>query len=160
MRKWGFHCKKTRTFATIIQIKMCFMNTKIFSILVVSALLICSCKSTKTTIPGSSPYLTEETSTTEVTVRTESVKLVDTSERTMYKYYVIIGSFSKVENARTEKANVAKKGFTPEILESESGLFRISVGGYDDESAARSKIAGIRAAFKEHSDVWLLIRKK
>ena len=135
------------------------MKTRFFSIIAVCALLICSCKSTKTTTQSSSPYLTEENSKTEITVRTESVKLVDPSERTMYRYYVIIGSFSKIEGARTWKADMAKKGFTPEILENENGLYRVSVGGYDDESAARSKIAGIRAAYKDHSDVWLLIRK-
>ena len=136
------------------------MKIRLFSIFAVCVLLICSCKSTKPTTTSSSPYLTEENSKTEITVRTESVKLVDPTERTMYRYYVIIGSFSKVENAQTYKVSIAEKGFTPEILESESGYFRVSVGGYDDESAARSKIAGIRAAYREdHSDVWLLIRK-
>jgi len=78
----------------------------------------------------------------------------------MYRYYVIIGSFSILDNARKYTAEMAKKGFTPEILESETGLFRISTGGYNEESAARARIAGIRTAYKEeHSDVWLLIRK-
>jgi len=135
------------------------MKTRIFFIFAVCALLVCSCKSTKPTTPSSSPYMTEENSKTEITVRTESVKLVDPSEKTMYRYYVIIGSFKKIEGARTWKADMAKKGFMPEILESESGYFRVSVGGYNDEGAARSKIAGIRAAYKEHSDVWLLVRK-
>jgi len=102
----------------------------------------------------------EEIAQTEVTVRTESVKPVDQPDRTMYRYYVIIGSFSILDNARKYHSEMAKKGFTPEILESETGYYRVSVGGYDEENAARAKIAGIRAMYKnEHSDVWLLIRK-
>ena len=148
------------------------MKTRLFSIIAVCALLICSCKSTKTTTQSSSPDMTEKSPPTETTrvrefeqmaevrVSTESVKLVDAPEKTMYRYYVIIGSFRLIEGARTWKADMVRKGFNPEILENESGLFRVSVGGYDDERAARSQIANIRATYKEeHGDVWLLVRK-
>jgi cell division septation protein DedD len=125
--------------------------------MIVCALLLSSCKSTKKTATQGS---LENNSKTEITVRTESVKPLDPSDRTVYGYYVIIGSFSKIENAKRYNADLVKKGFTPVILESESGLFRISVGGFDDENAARTRIAGIRAAYEDHSDVWLLIRKQ
>ena len=135
------------------------MKIKILSIFVVCALTICSCSSTKKTTTSVPPPLPEDNTKTEITVRSEKVTPVDPSDRAMYRFYVIIGSFKNVDNARKENITLANKGFTPVILKSESGLYRISVGGYDDESAARSKIAGIRAAYKEHSDVWLLIRK-
>ena len=77
----------------------------------------------------------------------------------MYGFYVIIGSFRNIEYARKFTSDLTEEGFTPEILENENGLFRISVGGYDEESAARAKISGIRAAYKKYNDVWLLIRK-
>jgi len=77
----------------------------------------------------------------------------------MYRFYVIIGSFRSIENARRDCTSLVNEGFAPVILENENGLFRISVGGYDEENAARAKIAGIRAAYENHSDVWLLIRK-
>jgi cell division septation protein DedD len=127
------------------------------SILVVCALLICSCRTQRVT--STSPYLEEDNSKTEVTVRTEKIKPVDTSDKTLYKYYVIIGSFKSVANAREYNVGLTKEGFTPAILENENGLFRISVGGYDDEKAARAKIAGIRATYEAHRDVWLLVRK-
>ena len=136
------------------------MKIRTLSLIIVCALLICSCKSTKKVTQSSSPYLTEENSQTEVTVRTESVKPIDRSESTIYGYYVIIGSFRSVENAQQRNTELIRKGFTTTILESESGLFRISVGGYNEESAARARIAGIRAAYEEHRDVWLLIRKR
>ncbi|MDR1156453.1 MAG: SPOR domain-containing protein [Bacteroidales bacterium] len=134
------------------------MKIKTFSIMIVCALLICSCNTKKAT-KGVSPYLTEENSKTEITVRTEKVKPVDQTDKTLFGFYVIIGSFRNIENARQYRADLVKEGFTPVVLENEDGLFRISAGGYNEESAARTKIAGIRAAYENHKDVWLLVRK-
>jgi cell division septation protein DedD len=133
------------------------MNIRTFSFIIFCALLLSSCKTTKNI--AQTPPLPEVNSKTEITVRTESVKPIDETERTMYGFYVIIGSFRSVENARRECTSLVNEGFTPVILENENGLFRISVGGYDEENAARAKIAGIRAAYENHRDVWLLIRK-
>lgn len=140
------------------------MKIKTFSLIIVCTLLMCSCKSTKKTTQSSSPYQTPyqtvENYNASATDRTESVRLVDPSTRTMYRFYVIIGSFREIENARRYNIDMERKGFTPVILESESGLFRVSVGGYDDERAARARIANIHANYAEHSDVWLLIRRQ
>ena len=136
------------------------MKIRTFSFIIVCLLLMtASCKNTKKASQSALPHLTEDTSALDITVHTESVKLVDPSDRNMYEFYVIIGSFKIIENARKYQSDLLKEGFTPEILENEDGLFRISVGGYDEESAARAKIAGIRAAYKNYNDVWLLIRK-
>ena len=135
------------------------MKIRTFFFIIVCTLMVCSCQSSKRTMQRDLAPAVEENSQTEVTVRTESVKPVDQTDKTLYRYYVIIGSFSILDNARKQKTEMAKKGFTPEILENENGLYRISVGGYNDENAARSKIAGIRATYEEHADVWLLVRK-
>jgi len=132
------------------------MKIRTFSIVIACLFLICSCKTTQMT--PAPPLVPEINSKTEITVRTESVKPIEPSER-IYGYYVIIGSFRNIAGARQYSADLVKKGFTPAILENENGLFRISAGGYDEENAARARIAGIRAAYQEHSDVWLLIRK-
>ena len=136
------------------------MNIRTIFFIIACTLLICSCKSTKNATRSTSPYLTEENSRTGITVRTETVRPVDSSERTIYDFYVIIGSFRSIENAQQYNVDLVRKGFTPTIFESENGLFRISVGGYNDENAARTRIAGIRTAHQEHSDVWLLVRRK
>ena len=95
-----------------------------------------------------------------ITVRTESVSLVDRPAlETMFRFYVIIGSFREIANARQYKDELENKGFTPVVLASELGLFRVSVGGFDVENSARVQIAEIRANHEEHSDVWLLVRK-
>jgi len=143
------------------------MNIKTFLFIIACALLMSSCKSAKKAVHSDSPYLTEERTMPEITVGagpeinvlTEVVKPVDAPGRTMYRFYVIIGSFRNISGARQRKTELEKKGFTPVILENENGLFRISVGGFNDERAARTEIAGIRAMFEEHRDVWLLIRK-
>jgi len=132
------------------------MKIRTFSFMIACVLLICSCKSTKNT--ATPAIVPELNSKTEVTVRTESVKPIDSSERP-FGYYVIIGSFRNIAGARQYSADMANKGFAPVILENEEGLYRISVGGYDEENAARARIAGIRAAYEEHRDVWLLVRK-
>ena len=151
------------------------MKFKVFSLLIVCVLLFCSCKSKKksTQFVTVSPISTtvtapvterepivEELSTTEVIVRIESVTPVDRSDtQRLYAYYVIIGSFREIANARRQSVVLAEKGFSPEILANENGLFRISVGGYNDENDARAQIAQIRARHQDHRDVWLLVRR-
>ena len=102
---------------------------------------------------SSSPYVKE------VTVREEKVKVIDADD-VVFGYYVIIGSFKVVENARKFRGDVVKEGFSAVILENESGLYRVSVGSFNDEQAARNKILQIRKNYEKYSDVWLLIRKK
>jgi len=152
------------------------MKFKTLSFIVICALLVFSCKGAKKTVAVSSDDLLAEEppqteiivkeevseeppSQTDVTVRSESVKPIDQNDKTLYAFYVIIGSFSIVDNARRYNADLIRKGFSPSILENENGLYRISVGGYNQENAARAKIAEIRANYKEHRDVWLLVRK-
>ena len=160
------------------------MKSKIFLLIISCLLVVCSCKSGRQAARGSNVGMatandisivdgraviaginpeTEETSTVTsaiITVRTESVSLVDGSDvETMYGFYVIIGSFREISNARQYNTELAAKGFSPVILASEHGLFRVSVGGHNQENAARRQIAEIRANHEEHEDVWLLVRK-
>ena len=136
------------------------MNIRTLFIFITLAVLIVSCKNTAKTTKSDSPYLTEEVnSKTEITVREEKVKPVDQPNEPVYRFYVIIGSFRNVDNARQHKTDLVKEGYTTVILENEKGLFRVSAGAYNEERAARNKIAEIRAASDKHDDVWLLVRK-
>lgn len=98
----------------------------------------------------------------EIVVREEKVRSVDVEEKdeNIYRYYVIIGSFRYVDNARTYKKELIDEGFVPVILENENGLFRVSVAAYNEESPARQNIASIRNNYRKYNDVWLLIRKQ
>jgi cell division protein FtsN len=110
------------------------------------------------------PVATTSTSATSanVVVREEKVKVVEnySNDNADYNYYVIIGSFRIIDNARNFKNQLVDEGFQPVILENENGLFRVSVASYNDETPARNRIAGIRANYQKYSDVWLLIRKR
>jgi cell division protein FtsN len=76
------------------------------------------------------------------------------------KYFVILGSFSVLENAQRLKGTLASEGFHPVILKNESGMFRVCGNSYSEESEARSRIADVRAQFPKYSDIWLLIKKQ
>jgi cell division protein FtsN len=97
-----------------------------------------------------------------VVVREEKVRSVDVAEADehVFRYYVIIGSFRYIDNARTYKKELIENGFIPVILENENGLFRVSVAAYNDEQPARNNIASIRRNYDQYNDVWLLIRKQ
>jgi cell division protein FtsN len=93
-----------------------------------------------------------------VVVREEKVKVIEnnTTDKTEYNYYCIIGSFRIIENARNFCSQLIEEGFQPVILENESGLYRISVGGNNQEDMVRSRIADIRSRYTQYADVWLL----
>ena len=93
-----------------------------------------------------------------VVMREEKVRVIEnnTSDKSEYNYYCIIGSFRIIENARNFCSQLIEEGFQPVILENESGLYRISVGGNNQEDMVRSRIADIRSRYAQYADVWLL----
>jgi len=141
----------------------------LISYLILFSFILSSCSSLKK--PGSSsfdesesPYVKEDVkpkvkaAPTKIVVKEEKVKLLDSNSES-YKYYVIIGSFKILNNAKNYKQELIKEGFTPVLMENESGLYRVSVSAYNEEMASRNRIAEIRSQYKKYSDVWLLIRK-
>jgi cell division protein FtsN len=76
------------------------------------------------------------------------------------KFFVILGSFSVLENAKRLKATLATEGFNPVILMNESGMYRVCGNNYAEEGAARARIADVRSKFPKYSDIWLLIKKQ
>jgi len=107
-----------------------------------------------------SPYVKEEPvvkKESKIVVKKEKVKVLE-SEDKAFKYYVIIGSFKVLDNARNYKNALTGEGFTPVILENENGLYRVSVAAYNDENASREKVNSIRVNYQKYNDTWLLIR--
>ena len=76
------------------------------------------------------------------------------------KYFVILGSFSVLENAKRLKETLTSEGFHPVILINENGMYRVCGDNYAAESAARARIAEVRGALPKYSDIWLLIKKQ
>ena len=97
-----------------------------------------------------------------IAVRKEQVSFTNQQEKAQNEantYFVIIGSFSQLENAKNYRTTLLDEGFTPIILHSETGYYRVCVNSYQNESEARSRVAHIRTAFEKYSDVWLLIKE-
>ncbi len=141
----------------------------LISYLVLLTIILSSCSSLKKPTSSSfedseSPYVKEDvkpkvkTNSDKIVVKEEKVKLLDV-ENEAFKYYVIIGSFKILNNAKNYKQELIKEGFRPVLMENEAGLYRVSVSAYNDEEASRKRISEIRSQYREYSDVWLLIRK-
>lgn len=94
-----------------------------------------------------------------IAVREEKVRNIDINEPD-YNYYVIIGSFQSLNNARNFSTQLINQGFTPTILESEIGFFRVSVAAYNEEQPTRTRVGQIRNQYPVYNDVWLLKKKK
>lgn len=96
-----------------------------------------------------------------IAVRKEQVSFTDEKEQTANAgntYFVIIGSFSQLDNAKNYRTSLIDEGFTPIILHSETGYYRVCINSYKSENEARSRVTQIRQAFPKYSDVWLLIK--
>lgn len=76
------------------------------------------------------------------------------------KFFVIMGSFSVLENAKRLKETLINENFKPIIVMNENGMYRVCGNSYDEESAARARIAEVRGSYPKYSDIWLLIKKQ
>jgi len=97
-----------------------------------------------------------------IAVRSEQVSFTDQDDKSMNEgntFFVIIGSFSQLENAKNYRTTLLDEGFTPIILHSETGYYRVCVNSYKNEKEARSRISQIRQSFEKYADVWLLIKE-
>jgi cell division protein FtsN len=97
----------------------------------------------------------------QVTVKTEDVSLAvgEDLSKDGFAFYVIVGSFSKSENALSFKNQLIGKGFNPVLLNSETGFVRVAVDQTNSERDAREMISKIRNVYPEYKDVWLLKKK-
>ena len=75
------------------------------------------------------------------------------------RFYLILGSFGKYENAQRLKKQLTTEAYSPGILVNEAGLYRVCVNSYNDEATARAKLGEIRQNAK-YGDAWLLIKKQ
>ena len=97
-----------------------------------------------------------------IAIRKEQVSFTEQQDRVDNEgntYFVILGSFSQLENAKNYRTTLLDEGFTPIILHSETGYYRVCVNSYKNETEARSRVAQVRQAFEKYADVWLLIKE-
>ncbi len=116
-------------------------------------------------VPGTEPAATQPKTTQDdkpISTKTEQVSFTQQEDRTGNEtntYFVIIGSFSQLDNAKNYRETLLNEGFTPIILHSETGYYRVCVNSYKNETEARTRIKELRQAFPKYSDVWLLIKE-
>ncbi|MDD4108270.1 MAG: SPOR domain-containing protein [Prolixibacteraceae bacterium] len=96
-----------------------------------------------------------------VAMRKEQVTFTtqeDKAQNETNTFFVILGSFSNLDNARNYRETLLNQGFTPIILHSETGYYRVCVNSYQNEFEARGRVAQIRQGYPQYADVWLLIK--
>ena len=150
---------------------------KVFFILAAVAICFASCKSKKATQSAFEPAVQKTVATTEpkvfqvpeqveapkqveesIPIRKESFTFTESKDETLNSYFIILGSFRNMENARKFRQELMTQGFTPIIVESETGYFRVTVDSYTNESDARSRLLQIRQNYSKYNDAWLLIK--
>ena len=153
------------------------MKKTLFLILIIG-LSFSACKSTKKASKGAfEPATTGQTSSgTKVftvpqdnqsegtgdksfTSRKEAITFVQPEEQNQNGYFVIVGSYSSLDNAKKFRQTLIGEGFNPVIVQSETGFYRITVDSYTTESAARNRLGQIRQNYPQYADSWLLIKK-
>lgn len=70
-------------------------------------------------------------------------------------FYIIAGSFNKIENAEKLKATLIKEGCKPEILTVEGPVFRVSMYSFTNRNRALQELSRLRDQNKERN-IWLL----
>lgn len=157
------------------------MKKNIVLLLTAIVLVFSACKTIKQ--PAESEYTAEPTTETKVftvpdsetetepapivdekpiAVRKEQVSFTDQGDQSANAdntFFVIIGSFSQLDNAKNYRTTLLGEGFTPIILHSETGYYRVCTNSYKSEGEARSRVTQVRQAFPKYSDVWLLIKE-
>jgi cell division protein FtsN len=156
---------------------------KIILLLSAFVLVFASCKTIKQ--PAQSEYTSDPTSETKVftvpasatekvteaapildekpiAVRKEQVSFTNQSDQSANAgntFFVIVGSFSQLDNAKNFRTTLLDEGFTPIILHSETGYYRICVNSFKNESEARATVTKVRQDFPKYADSWLLIKE-
>jgi cell division protein FtsN len=109
------------------------------------------------TAPSTKPSKANDVSSKEERISNAKGEMTDYGSN---KYFVILGSFSVLENAKRLKETLVSENFSPGIVVNESGMYRVCGNSYDDETTARARITEVREKFPKYSDIWLLIRKQ
>ncbi len=114
-------------------------------------------------INASKDPIKKEVEEAPIAVRKETVTFAmpeDKAANESNTYFIIVGSFSALENAKTRRGELIQEGFKPIILHSEeAGYYRLCVNSFTKESEARQSVHNIRQNFPKYYDSWLLIKQ-
>ena len=89
--------------------------------------------------------------------RNENFSLVDGESGSLkYKYHVVVGSFSKQENAKGLQRTLKSEGNNALVVVNEKGMYRVLIASYNDYNQAHVRIKQIADRF---ADAWVLVQK-
>jgi len=90
--------------------------------------------------------------------RNESFTLLDgqNADALKYKYHVVVGSFSKQENAKGLQSTLNAEGNKSIIVVNEKGMYRLLIASFNDYNQAHVRIKEIANRFP---DAWVLVQK-
>jgi len=94
----------------------------------------------------------------EMTKKEQALYYEEEKNRNIEKYYIIAGSFTNLNNARSYKNDLSGKGFTPKIIERNGEGYRVAIGEFQNKSRALDELIKLRNTYNQ--SVWLLTRKK
>jgi cell division protein FtsN len=93
-----------------------------------------------------------------ISVRKESFTFTQAEDQNQNSYFIIVGSFSSMDNAKNFRQTLMSEGFTPIVVQSETGYYRVTVDSFTSEAPARARLLQIRQNFPKYADAWLLIK--
>lgn len=113
---------------------------------------------TTTVTPSGGVANTANANENEVT-RNESFSLADgetNTEAFKSKYHVVVGSFSKRENAKGLQSTLNAEGNKSIVVVNELAMFRVLIASFNDYNQARDRIKEIETRFPGS---WVLMQK-
>lgn len=111
--------------------------------------------STKTPVATTTP--TQSVSNDPEVTRNENFSLVDGESSALNsKYHVVVGSFSKKENAKGLQATLKSEGNNALVVVNEKGMYRVLIASYNSYGDAHMRIKQIANRF---ADAWVLVQK-
>ena len=63
-----------------------------------------------------------------------------------------------MENAKNFRQTLMSEGFTPIVVQSETGYYRVTVDSFTSEAPARARLQQIRQSYPKYNDAWLLVK--
>lgn len=99
---------------------------------------------------------TEATPADTETAEEELQVVVEDNGSPTKKYYLVVGSFSKPENAQNLKQSMDNKGFEAQIFSADN-YNRVTIGGYDTKDKVMDEFHRLRAQH-QNMEVWIWVR--
>lgn len=141
-------------FAPVKNVNQIGMKQILYVVAAVLMLGLGACKSKQTIT--SVPVETEVAPVEEET-RAESFELVETdAEVVPTDYFVVVGSFKSISNAKGLQATLQQEGIQAIIAINEQQMYRVIYASFDNYEDARVQRDALRGRF---ADAWILVQK-